>query len=121
MATTKTAAKKRTATTTKKAATATNKAPAAASKEKFAYIFFNCDENKSQASKNVSYNNVLYSDTIAGRKALLEKVKSEAEAGRVNIADEAVVEKVILKGDPVEAAAQLQYGDIEKLTAVKRF
>ena len=127
MATKKTTATtKKTATTaakktTKTVATKTTKVAAAAKKaaesKKYAYIFFNCDEAKSQSSMNIFYNDVFFSDTKAGRKALLSKVEEEVAAGRVNVADMEAVKSAILDGEPTDAAGKMQYGDIERIVA----
>ena len=82
------------------------------------YVFFNCNDNKDAASMNIRYNNETFADTAAGRKALLKKVEEEAAAGRVNMSDAEAVKNDILKGEPTEASAKLQYGDIERLVLV---
>ena len=41
------------------------------SNTKRAFIFFNCDANKSEQSMNIFYNNIVYKDTQASRKLLL--------------------------------------------------
>ena len=89
----------------------------AAVRKKYAYIFFNCDEAKSQSSMNIFYNDVIFSDTKAGRKALLSKVEEEVAAGRVNVADMEAVKSAILDGEPTDAAGKMQYGDIERIVA----
>ena len=112
-----TAAKKATkavAAKTTKAAAATKKA---AESKKYAYIFFNCDEAKSQSSMNIFYNDVFFSDTKAGRKALLSKVEKEVASGRVNVVDMEAVKSAILDGEPTDAAGKMQYGDIERIVA----
>ena len=88
-----------------------------AESKKYAYIFFNCDEAKSQSSMNIFYNDVFFSDTKAGRKALLSKVEEEVAAGRVNVADMEAVKSAILDGEPTDAAGKMQYGDIERIVA----
>ena len=124
MATKKTTTKK---TTTKKAAATETKVVAekttktatkATATQKYVYAFFNCDDSKSAASMNVRYNNEVFADTAAGRKALLKKVEEEAAAGRVNIADKSFVEEAIINGEPTEASSKLQYGSIERLALV---
>ena len=109
-------------TTVKKSETAVKAAPAkktaTVSKEKYAFIFFNCDDDKNAVSMNIRYNNEAFADTAAGRKALLAKVEEESAAGRVNISDEKAVKEFILKGEPTEASAKLQYGCIERLAFV---
>ena len=59
---------------------------------KKAYIFFNCDEEKSEKSMNVFYNHAVYKDTVASRKALWKKVESEIEAGKVSLAADQAAE-----------------------------
>ena len=124
MATKRTTTKK---TTTKKVVAAETKvveekttktATKATAAKKYVYAFFNCDDSKSAASMNVRYNNEVFADTAAGRKALLKKVEEEAAAGRVNIADNSFVEEAIIKGEPTEASSKLQYGSIERLALV---
>ena len=53
--------------------------------------------------------------TAAGRKALLQKVKDEVAAGRVNVSDKSAVEQDILKGEPTDASSKMQFGDIERM------
>ena len=59
-------------------------------KEKKAFIFFNCDEDKSQKSMNVFYNQEIYRDLKVARKALLTKVEEEQAEGRIHIAEDNV-------------------------------
>ena len=96
----------------KTAAKTAAKAPA---KKAYAYVFFNCDDGKNQASMNIRYNNEIFADKAASRKALLEKVLSEVKAGRVNLADKERVQEIILQGEPAEASAYMQYGTIERV------
>ena len=108
------------ATTTKKTTTAkkTTTTKKTAEAKKYMYVFFNCNDNKDAASMNIRYNNETFADTAAGRKALLKKVEEEAAAGRVNMSDAEAVKNDILKGEPTDASAKLQYGDIERLVLV---
>lgn len=85
-----------------------------AAKEKFAYIFFNCDGEKSEQSMNVFYNNQIFNQTGKGRKALLAKVTEEIKAGRVQASDEEAVKAAILKGEPEAANEFLTFGNIAK-------
>lgn len=110
MAETKAATTKKT-TTAKKATTAGKTAAA----KKYAYIFFNCDDDKSQNSLNIRYNNKVYRDTKTSRKALLDKVMKEVKEGRVNLADKDAVSNIILEGNPTEASKLIQYGTIERV------
>ena len=100
----------------RKAVSATTKVTAP--KKQYAYIFFNCNEEKHTATMNVEYNNEVFADTVDGRKALLTKVEEEVSAGRVNIEDKKTVKELILKGEPSEASNKLQYGCIERLVFV---
>ena len=52
-------------------------------KEKNAFIFFNCDEEKSQKSMNVFYNKEIFRDLKVSRKALFAKIEEELAAGRI--------------------------------------
>lgn len=81
-------------------------------KEKKAFVFFNCDEEKTQKSMNVFYNNIIYRDLKGSRKALFTKVEEEINSGRVNTTDLAAVKAAILEGEPTEATNYLQYGAI---------
>ena len=87
-------------------------------KEKKAYIFFNCDEEKSRTSMNVFYNQEIYRDLKGARKALLSKVEAEQAAGRIHIADMDAVQQAILTGEPTDASALIQYGAIESFTII---
>ncbi len=101
---------------TKKAATAAKPAAKPAA-EKKAFIFFNCDAEKSVKSMNIEYNNEVFKDTKTARRQLVAKVKSQIEAGKVQVngADMETVEKLILEGNPAEASKYLTYGDIQEL------
>ena len=83
--------------------------------EKKVYVFFNCDEEKTEKSMNIFYNKTIYNDTKKARKELWAKVEKEAAAGRVNIAEgkEDSVSKSILEGDPTRADKYLQYATIK--------
>lgn len=91
-----------------------NKADPAAD-AKCAYIFFNCDASKATASMNIRFNDEVYRDYPAGRKALLAKVEAELAAGNIKIADLGAVKKAILEGQPGEASAMMEFGCIECL------
>ena len=79
-----------------------------------AFIFFNCDADKSEASMNIFYNHAVYKDTKSSRKNLWKRVKEEYGAERIQIAtdDLPVVEQTIIEGDPVEAGNFIQFGAI---------
>lgn len=83
--------------------------------EKKVYVFFNCDEEKTQKSMNIFYNKTVYNDTKKARKELLAKVEEEVAAGRVIIAEGKAdsVNKSILEGDPTRAGRYLQYATIK--------
>ena len=89
-------------------------------KEKKAFIFFNCDEDKSQKSMNVFCNPEIYRDLKVARKALLTKVEEEQAEGRIHIAEDnvEVVRQAILEGDPTDATPFIQYGAIESFAIV---
>ena len=89
-------------------------------KEKKAFVFFNCDEEKSQTSMNVFYNSTFYSETKKARKELLAKVEDELKEGRIQIAEEnkAKVEASIMEGNPADASKFITYGSIEAFTIV---
>ena len=70
-------------------------------KEKKVYVFFNCDEEKSQTSMNIFYNSTVYGDTKKARKELLAKVSA-----------------AIMEGDPSNAKDFITYGSIEAFTQV---
>ena len=88
--------------------------------EKKAYVFFNCDEEKSQTSMNIFYNQTIYNATNKARKELLAKVEDEVAAGRVNVAEGKMdlVSKEILDGEPTKASKYLQFGAIESFPIV---
>ena len=77
-----------------------------------AYIFFNCDAEKSHGSMNIFYNHEIYRDTQASRKALWQKVK---DASRIEIAEDDLtsVRTAILESDPAEASRYIRFGAIE--------
>ena len=80
-----------------------------------AFVFFNCDEGKSEASMNIFYNHAIYKDGKTSRKALFKKIQEELDLKRVQI-DEGNMEKVenlILEGDPVEAGNLIRFGAIK--------
>ena len=80
-----------------------------------AYIFFNCDAEKSHDSMNIFYNHEIYRDTQASRKALWQKVKEEQDASRIEIAEDDLtnVRTAILESDPAEASRYIRFGAIE--------
>ena len=93
-------------------------APAVQETPKKAFVFFNCNEGKTNDSKNIFHNNEVFRDVIAARKVLWNKVKSEIEAGRVHYVDEnsaTIVRKEILEGSPAEASKYLQFGAIDEI------
>ena len=89
-------------------------------KEKKAFVFFNCDEEKSQTSMNVFYNSTFYSETKKARKELLAKVEEELKEGRIQIAEEnkAKVFAAITDGEPDSIKDLITYGSIEAFTLV---
>ena len=81
------------------------------------FVFFNCDENKSEASMNIFYNHAVYKDTKISRKSLWKRIKEENLAERVKIGEDdfKVVEAIILEGDPPEASNLIKFGAIKSL------
>lgn len=79
-----------------------------------AFVFFNCDANKSQASMNIFYNHEVFKDSKASRKNLWKRVWEEYGAERIKIASENLrtVELAITEGDPVEASKYITFGAI---------
>ncbi len=85
---------------------------------KRAFIFFNCDENKSEQSMNIFYNRVVYKDTQASRKLLWSKVQKERKDNRINISPEdlAEVKRLITEDDdPTKASNFMQFGSIKEI------
>ena len=82
-----------------------------------AFVFFNCDEGKSEASMNIFYNRAVYKDNKTSRKFLLKKIREEMDLKHVQIADGDFekVENLILEGDPVEAGNFIRFGAIKAL------
>lgn len=81
-----------------------------------AFVFFNCNEHKSEDSMNIFYNHAIFKDMKGSRKALLKKVKEEAIEKRIQISNENMqtVENLIIEGDPTEASKFIQYGAIKE-------
>lgn len=79
-----------------------------------AFVFFNCDADKSQASMNIFYNREVFKDSKGSRKNLWKRVWEEYGAERIQIATEDLraVELAITEGDPVEASHYIKFGAI---------
>lgn len=79
-----------------------------------AFIFFNCDADKSQASMNIFYNREIFKDSKTSRKNLWKRVKEEYGAERIQIATDNLraVELAITEGDPVSASEYITFGAI---------
>ena len=79
-----------------------------------AFIFFNCDADKSQASMNIFYNREIFKDNKASRKNLWKRVWEEYGAERIHIAakDLNTVKHAIIEGDPLEASNYILFGAI---------
>lgn len=86
---------------------------------KSCYMFFNCDEQKSDSSMNVRYNNVVYR-CRDGRRALWKKIKEELAAGRIFIDDYhlSTVRIHILEGNPEDINDCILYGNIVRLEEI---
>lgn len=78
-----------------------------------AWMFFNCDSDFNWRSMNPKYNHVIYRKR-EGRRALWKKIKSEAEAGRIELDESCMTEAryTILEGNPVDANTYINYGHI---------
>ena len=82
-----------------------------------AYIFFNCDGEKSLASKNIAYNKAVYGTAKTSRNSLWKKIQEEMTNHRI-IIDECnleLVKKIILEENPKDASQYMQFGDIMEL------
>lgn len=81
------------------------------------YVFFNCDEEKSETSMNIFYNKEVFKDTKTSKKLLWNKVLEEVKEGRVQIADENLkaAQEAVTNGDPCDASQYLHYGEIVEL------
>lgn len=79
-----------------------------------AFIFFNCDENKSRESMNIFYNNKIYCNVRESRKELWNTIKKEVDEGRIiiNAEDMLFVRREVLEGDPEIASCYIKYGSI---------
>ena len=64
---------------------------------KKAFVFFNCDENKSEQSMNIFYNRVVYRDLTTARRLLWKKITDE------------------LEGDPTAASEFIKFGAIKEI------
>lgn len=86
--------------------------------EKRAFAFFNCNESKSPDSMNPLYNQDVYSDSKAGRKALWKKVQEELKAGHIELDGqlEELTKTTILQCDPVDASEDIKYGIIVEVS-----
>ena len=80
-----------------------------------AFVFFNCDENKSEGSMNIFYNHAVFKNMKGSRKALLKKIKEEIFEKRIKVLPEhyQIIEDLITEGDPTEASNYMQYGAIK--------
>lgn len=79
-----------------------------------AFIFFNCDADKSEASMNIFYNRAVFKDTKTSRKNLWKKIKEEYGAERIHIATDNLktVELAITEGNPEDASAFIKFGAV---------
>lgn len=84
------------------------------------FVFFNCDAEKTEESMNIFYNDVTYKDTLISRRRLFLKIKTEKDAGRVQVAEEnlAKVEEIITKGNPVDASKFITFGAIKEFKCI---
>ena len=79
-----------------------------------AFVFFNCDADKSQTSMNIFYNREVFKDSKGSRKNLWKRVWEEYGAERIQIATDnlRIVERAIIEGDPVTASDYILFGAI---------
>ena len=79
------------------------------------FVFFNCDENKTESSMNIFYNDITFKDTKISRKRLLNKIKSEVQAARIEIAEENFpkIEEAIMTGNPEDAGQFIKFGAVK--------
>lgn len=84
------------------------------------FVFFNCDADKNESSMNIFYNDVTFKDTTISRKRLLNKIKDESIAGRVEIAEEnfSKIEDAIINGNPEDAGKFIKFGAIKGFDCV---
>ena len=84
---------------------------------KKAFVFFNCDENKSEQSMNIFYNRVVYRDLTTARRLLWKKIRDELEGERIFIDEKNMspVRKMILEGDPTAASEFIRFGAIKEV------
>ena len=84
---------------------------------KKAFVFFNCDENKSEQSMNIFYNHTVYRDMTTARRVLWKKIRDELEGGRIFIDDKDMqtVRKMILLENPVDASELIKFGAIREV------
>ena len=82
---------------------------------KRAFIFFNCDADKSEQSMNIFYNHIVYKDTQASRKLLWSKLQNERKENRIQISDDnlAEVKRLVMEDDPVQASIYIMFGAIK--------
>lgn len=80
------------------------------------WIFFNCDEDKSWATMNPSYNNVIYRKR-EGRRLLWRKIKADYENNKIQISVDKMSEirNDILAGRPTDANKYIKYGFIAEM------
>lgn len=88
-----------------------------ATNPKKAFVFFNCDENKSEQSMNIFYNHIVYRDMTTARRVLWKKIRDELESGRIFIdeKDMQTVRNMILSEDPVAASDLIKFGAIKEI------
>ena len=85
-----------------------------AKNKNLSYVFFNCDENKTHATMNPTYNRDTYRNLRNSRRKLWQRLKREQEEGRICITEEnwSKVRNAVLMGNPVDVNPLIQYGAI---------
>ena len=81
---------------------------------KIGYEFYNCNLMKTTGSMSALCSEEVYTDTKAGRKALLSHIMLELSSGGVEIESQDLdkVQKSILLDNPMSANELIKYGII---------
>lgn len=78
------------------------------------HIFFNCDKAKSVAAMNIMYNKCAYSDSMKGRRQLMDKIQKEIVKKRIFVKpdDMKMIIHTVLNGNPAEVSKYIRYGAV---------
>ena len=85
---------------------------------KTAYIFFNCDQDRSNNSMYIRHNTNVFRDVRDARRELWKEVKNQVQEGNVYVEENnvPVIREAILKGNPTLANSYMLYGYIQEVT-----